>query len=123
MKCYIMDDQYGEKLYQDLKQDFHDREFPIKENIKNPLDFIDEIKNDDVILLDNFFPWEYREEPLWALFLHEILTRNINCKIIGISDYGERLLTRFDERENAYKMKKIIGFAPDKSACSVKQFL
>ena len=81
MKCYIMDDQYWKKLYEGLSTKYKTWDFPIKDNITNPLKYIDDIKNNDLILLDNFFPWETREEPLWAEFLNLLLTKNINCKI------------------------------------------
>lgn len=123
MKCYIMDDQYWKTLYENLSNKYKMWDFPIKDNITNPLDFLDDIKNNDLILLDNFFPWETREEPLWAEFLNCLLNKNINCKIICISDYWETLIDRFDEREMAYKNGNVIWFAPEKTALSVEKIL
>jgi hypothetical protein len=56
--CYILDDQYGSKIYEELKEFFPEREFPVQENIYNPLSYLDEIvtKKPDFILLDNYFP-------------------------------------------------------------------
>ncbi|MDR0650476.1 MAG: hypothetical protein LBG59_03575 [Candidatus Peribacteria bacterium] len=56
--CYILDDQYGEKIYAELEVALPGREFPIKENVYNPLPYLDEIekKKPDYILLDNYFP-------------------------------------------------------------------
>ena len=54
MKCWIFDDQYGKKLYEDMKSLYSFLEYPIKDNIKTPLDYIDKIENWDLILLDNY---------------------------------------------------------------------
>lgn len=67
MLCYILDDQYGKTIYEGLASD-NKYIFPIKDNITNPLDYIDEIiaSQPDYILLDNYFPnrTSGREEPL-----------------------------------------------------------
>lgn len=123
MKCYIMDDQYWKELYEGLSSKYKTWDFPIKDNITNPLKYIDDIQSNDLILLDNFFPWETWEEPLWAEFLNQLLSKNIKCKIICISDYWKALLDRYFEREIAYKNWNIIGFAPDKTASSVEKCL
>ncbi len=123
MKCFILDDQYWKSLYQWLSSKFKKLDFPIKDNVKNPLDFVDEISNDDIVLLDNFFPWETREEPLWAEFLNRLFQKNIYCKIICISDYWKTLIDRFDERENAYKNWSIVWFAPEKTVNSVEKYI
>lgn len=123
MKCYIMDDQYWKKLYEGLSTKHKTRDFPIKDNITNPLEYINDIKSNDLILLDNFFPWETREEPLWAEFLNQLLTKNIKCKIICISDYWKTLLDRYFEREMAYKNWNIIWFAPEKTTKAVEKCL
>jgi hypothetical protein len=65
--------------------------FPIQDNIKNPLDYIDEIIQSkvDYVLLDNYFPnrisgWE---EALGNEFLISIMNKKKDTKIICISDY------------------------------------
>ena len=123
MKCFIMDDQYGKSIYTELSKMFPKQDFPIKENITNPLEYTDKIKDNDIVLLDNYFPWEWREEPLWAYFLDKLLKKKVNCKIVCISDYWKRLLEQYDEWEQAYNDWLIIWFAPDKSANTVKKYL
>ena len=56
MKCFIMDDQYGKNIYTELSKMFPKQDFPIKENITNPLEYTDKIKDNDIVLLDNYFP-------------------------------------------------------------------
>jgi hypothetical protein len=41
--CYILDDQYGSKIYEELEEVLPGREFPIKENVLNPLSYLEEI--------------------------------------------------------------------------------
>lgn len=123
MKCYIMDDQYWENIYKWLSKYFPNINFPIKKNIKSPLDYADEVSNDDIILLDNYFPGETREEPLWAYFLEKLHKRKINCKIICISDYWKRLIDQYFEREQAYNDWIILWFETDKNAESVRKYL
>lgn len=123
MKCFIMDDQYWKDIYTWLKKYFPHYDFPIKENIKSPLEYADKINDEDIVLLDNYFPWETREEPLWAYFLDKILERKINCKIICISDYWKRLVDQYFEREQAYNDWMILWFETDKNAESVKKYL
>lgn len=101
--CYILDDQYGKTIYQEMKRYFPDRSFPVQENILNPLDYLDEIVkvSPDYILLDNYFPnrssgWE---EPLGSLFLDELLKKHIKTNIICISDYKEKLMDRYAVRK------------------------
>jgi FixJ family two-component response regulator len=103
--CYILDDQYGSEIYGELEKALPEREFPVKENIYNPLSYLDEIiaKKPDVILLDNYFPLETREEALGEEFLEQLLERNITTTIICISDYGKKLLERYFARETAYQ--------------------
>jgi hypothetical protein len=56
--CYILDDQYGLKIYEELEQALPEWDFPIKQNVYNPLFYLDEIEKQkpDVVLLDNYFP-------------------------------------------------------------------
>ena len=118
-----MDDQYWKVIYKDLSKLHQDRNFPIKENINNPLEFIDSISENDLILLDNFFPWETREEPLWAEFLSKLIEKNITCKVICISDYWKVLIDRYFEWSQAVNDWIVIWFAPDKSAKIIEDIL
>ena len=118
MICYILDDQYGKKIYEWLSHNHDDIIFPIQDNIFDPLIYIDEIveQQPDYILLDNYFPnrWSWREESLWSEFLKKIQYTSLSSKIICISDYGERLLDQYSERQDAYDSGQIIGFVPSK---------
>lgn len=117
MLCYILDDQYGKKIYQWLCRKI-DSIFPITDNIMNPLDYIDDIvkTQPDYILLDNYFPnrisgWE---EALWNEFLETIRDRKLSSKIICISDYGKRLIDQYDGRRERYEQGKITDFISSK---------
>ena len=93
--CRIFDDQYWEVMYKKLNTLMPEYDYPIKNNIENPVHFVDKIKNWDVILLDNYFPWEQREEPIWDDFLQRYIDKWLNCKIICISDYWKVLLDKY----------------------------
>ena len=56
MKCYIIDDMYGEEIYNGLKLLLPTLTYPIKTNVLEPLKYINKIKDGDIVLLDNFFP-------------------------------------------------------------------
>lgn len=117
MLCYILDDQYGKKIY-DWIEGQVDAIFPIRDNIMNPLEYIDDIMKHqpDYILLDNYFPnrTSWREEPLWNEFLERINNTNLSSKIICISDYGERLVNEYDARREWYEQGKITDFISSK---------
>jgi len=123
--CYIPDDQYGNKIYEELEQVLPERDFPIKENVYNPLPYVDEIeaKKPDYILLDNYFPWENREEALGDEFLSELLARQIKTKIVCISDYGKKLLERYYAREHAYQQGLITGRVSSKNGSEIARIL
>jgi len=123
--CYILDDQYGEKLYEELEQELPDRDFPVKGNIYNPLSYLEEIleKKPEVILLDNYFPGETREEALGEEFLGQLLERRIQTQIICISDYGQKLLERFFSREEAYEKGFIKGRVASKDGKEIAKIL
>ena len=113
--CYILDDQYGKEIYEGMKKRFPQWNFPIKTNILNPLSYIDQIEktNPDYILLDNYFPnrssgWE---EPLGAYLLEEIINRDIKTKVVCISDYREKLVDRYEPRQQAVLSHLVKGFA------------
>ena len=63
MKCYIMDDQYWKVIYEGLSKIYQDRDFPIKENINNTFEFLNNIKENDLILLDNFSHEKLEKNP------------------------------------------------------------
>lgn len=112
--CWILDDQYGEKIYKEIRHLFPDWDYPVKKNIINPLEFVDKIQNWDIILLDNYFPWKWWEEALGDDFLKELMQKKKKVRIVCISDYGEKLLERYDNWETAYKQWYIIGFVKSK---------
>lgn len=124
MKCYILDDQFGKIIYVWLKKLLPDLEYPIKENIKTPLDYLSLIEEKDIVLLDNFFPSaSWWEEPLWETFLNEVLINNLSMKIISISDYGRELLSKFESWSMAYKKWIIIDFVSSKDPKDIYQIL
>lgn len=99
MKCYILDDIYWKSIYLWLKELLPEINYPVQENIFYPLDYIPLLKSDDIVLLDNFFRSRgWWEEPLWDLFLEEILKMENPPAIIWISDYGKVLIEKFDNR-------------------------
>lgn len=123
--CYILDDQYWKTIYEELDKALPEWDFPIKENINNPLSYLEEIaeKKPEIILLDNYFPWETREEALGEEFLSQLLERKIKTKIICISDYGKKLLERYFSREEAYKKGFIKGWGESKDGRAIAQIL
>ena len=115
INCWIFDDIYWEDIYSELKEFLPELSYPIKKNIENPIPYLPKIKNWDFIILDNFFFWEWREQPLWDNFLWQYLKLNYNCKIICISNYGEKNIQRFPQRYKTYCKWDIIWFIPTKS--------
>ena len=117
--CWILDDQYWEKIYKEIRHLFPDWNYPVKKNIKTPLEFVYEIQDWDIILLDNYFPWSEREEALGDDFLKELMQKKKKVRIVCISDYGKRLLEKYDNREVAYKQWYIIGFVKSKDGFEI----
>ena len=115
INCWIFDDIYWEKIYRDLKGILPQLSYPITTNIDNPISFLPDIKNWDFIILDNFFFREWREQPLWDDFLWQYLKLNYNCKIICVSNYGEKNIQRFPQWYKTYCKWDIIWFVPTKS--------
>ena len=113
-KIRILDDIYWEKIYKELIEFLPYFEYPVKENVKSPIPYLSKIKNWDIVLLDNFFPWEVREEPLWDDFLWQYLKLWYECKIIWISDYWKHLTKRFEQRCIAYNQGHVIWFVSSK---------
>ena len=112
--CWILDDQYGDKIYKEIRYFFPDWDYLVKKNIINPLEFVDKIQNWDIILLDNYFPWKWWEEALGDDFLKELMQKKKKIRIVCISDYGEKLLERYEYRKEAYEKGLVIGFVKNK---------
>jgi len=118
---YILDDIFWEKLYLELVQYFPDYNFVIKNNILDPLIYLNDILNNnpDYILLDHWFKTDESELPLWYKFLKTLdeklkyteeieikkyffikkkkiieKYKDFKSKIISISDEGEKLRSR-----------------------------
>lgn len=126
MICYILDDQYGKKIYQWLAQ-WSNCIFPIQDNILNPLHYIDEIQdnNPDYIFLDNYFPnrtW-WREEPLGNELLQRLLQSWLTSKVICISDYGKRLVDEYDGWKQWYEQWMVVDFVPSKDPKDLMKML
>lgn len=102
---------------------FPEWNYPVKKNVKTPLEFWEKIKENDIVLLDNYFPWEWWEEPLGDLFLKEVLRIKKKVRIICISDYGERLLERYDHWKEVYEKGLVIGFVKSKDWFEIGEML
>jgi hypothetical protein len=112
--CWIFDDIYWERIYNELNGIITFFSYPITTNVDNPIPYLSDIKNWDFIILDNFFFWEWREQPLWDDFLWQYLKLKYKCKIIFISNYGEKNIQRFPQRYKTYCKWDIIWFVPSK---------
>ena len=110
----IFDDQYWWIIYKKLNPLLSEYGYPVKNNIKNPVPFINKIRNWDIILLDNYFPWKTWEEPIWDVFLQLYIKKWLNCKIICISDYWNVLLDRYENWNLVDKRWNIIWYIPSK---------
>jgi hypothetical protein len=51
--CRILDDQYGERIYNEIRDFFPQWDYPVKKNVISPLEFWEKIKENDIVLLDN----------------------------------------------------------------------
>lgn len=124
MNCWVFDDQYWKKLYEDMQSLYSFLFYPIKENINNPLYYIDKIKDGDLILLDNYFPVEWSwEEELGDKFLEKYLELWLKCKIICISDYWENLLDKFVNRKLVNNKWDIVYWCSSKDINDIPQNL
>jgi hypothetical protein len=56
MNIVILEDQYTPRIVQELESLGNEFTFPIRQNIRNPLDYLDFVTPEDIILLDNYFP-------------------------------------------------------------------
>ena len=111
----IFDDIYWKYIYGELSTILPDLNYPIKDNIDNPIPYLSEIKDWDFIILDNFFFYEWREQSLWDDFLRQYLKLNYKCKIICVSNYWEKNVQRFPQRYKTYVKWDIIWFVSTKS--------
>ncbi len=119
----IFDDQYWWKIYKKLNTLLPEYNYPIKDDVVSPIPFIDEIKNWDIILLDNYFPWETWEESLWDDFLKLYIEKSLTCKIICISDYWTVLLDKYVNRDLVDKKWDIIGRVTSKDTAEILELL
>lgn len=121
--CRILDDQYGEKIYKEIRYLFHDWNYPVKKNILTPLEFVDKIQDWDIILLDNYFPWKWWEEAMGDVLLKEILRQEKRVSIVCIFDYGEKLLERYEYRKESYEKGLVMGFVKSKDGFEIGEIL
>lgn len=123
MNIRIFEDIYWKEIYDELHHIFPDMNFPIKWNTDSPSLYMNEIKDWDFIILDNYFRYEWKQEPLWSFFLREYLRQNKNAKIIWISNYWEILLKKFERWMKAYSKWDIIWFVPTKNATDIAELI
>lgn len=123
MKIRILDDLYWYRIYERLSSLLPYFEYPIKNNITSPIPYLSNIKNWDIILLDNYFPWEYREEAIWNDFLWQYLKLDLHCKIICLSNVWERIIQRFERWCRVYNRWDIVWFVPSKDAEEIIKIL
>jgi len=123
MKIRILDDIYWYTIYGKLSKILPDFEYPVKDNVMSPIPFLSEIKSWDIILLDNYFPWDYWESPLWDDFLWQYLKLNLHCKIVCLSNLWERIVQRFEQWCRVYTQWDVIGFVPNKDAKEIAEIL
>ena len=106
---------YWEKIYSEVSEVLKDCDFPVKECVMNPIPYLSDIKDWDVIVLDNYFPTEFWEWPLWEDFLWQYLKLWLRCHIICVSNVWERIIKRFEQRCRTYNQWDILWFVPSKS--------
>lgn len=124
MILFILEDQYTPKISKEIISIDNSFKIPIKWNIKNPADYLNiihQIKEDYIILLDNYFPWKWYPEPLWNLFLQELLKTGKNYKILCISDRGKRLLEDYEYWRQANQKWWILWWSVNKDGKEVHQ--
>lgn len=54
-KVFILEDQYAPKIARELLEIDKNLNIPIVKNIFQPMDFLEKISENDIILLDNYF--------------------------------------------------------------------
>ena len=121
MRIRILDDLHWKEIYDVLKDMLPWYTYPIKKDVLDPLPYLSKIKNWDLILLDNYFNWW--EWPLWDSFLWEFLKTNLHCDIVAISDFWEKLIDMFDNREKASEKWVIVWWVKSKKWKDIWEFL
>lgn len=122
-KIRILDDVYWKYICEDLSKFLPNFEYPVKDNVKTPIPFLSEIENWDIVCLDNYFLWDYREEALWDDFLWQYLKLWEKCKIIWISNIWIKLIDRFQQRCISYNQGHVIWFITSKSWKDIADFI
>ncbi len=112
----VLDDIYWKDIIYELKFLLPNYNFPIYENVESPIPYLSSIHDWDIIVLDNFFFYEGREQAIWDDFLRQYLKLKRNCKIICISNFWEKILTRFPMWQKTYSKWDILWFVPSKRA-------
>jgi len=123
INCWIFDDIYWEKIYYEINKIIPKLNYPIKTNIDNPIQYLPDIKEWDIIVIDNFFYFEWVEQPLWDDFLRQYLKLNYKCKIICISNYWEKNIQRFTCWYKTYCKWDIIWFVPTKNWKNIAELI
>lgn len=121
MRIWILDDLHWKEIYDVLKDMLPWYTYPIKKDVLDPLPYVKKIINWDIILLDNYFDWW--EWPLWDSFLKEFIKTDLNCKIISISDFWEKLIDMFEYRKLANKKWLIVWRVKSKKWEDIGNFL
>ena len=115
INCRIFDDIYWKWIYDELNQILPQLNYPVQDNVDNPIPYLPQIQDWDIIILDNFFFREWREQPLWDDFLWQYLKLGYNCKIICVSNYGQKNIQRFPQWYKTYLKWDILWFIPTKN--------
>ncbi|MBS9783985.1 hypothetical protein KGV55_01405 [Candidatus Gracilibacteria bacterium] len=122
-RIIILEDQYAPRIAKKILKKNNALRFPIQENIKDPLEYVDFIRESDIILLDNYFPGKTWEEAKGDEFLKKLLKTEKNYKIICISDRGERLCEWYDGWKTAHEKGWILGWCKNKDGDEIYDFL
>ena len=121
MNIWILDDLHWKEIYKVLKVMLPSYTYPIKKDVKNPLPYLKKINDWDLILLDNYFDWW--NGPIWDKFLKEYLNTWMNCQIIAISDFWEKLTEMFNNREKANIKWDVIWWVKTKKWEDIAEFI
>lgn len=91
----------------------------------NPMDYIEKISENDIILLDNYFKTKWWEEPYGDEFLQKMLKKfdGQNMKIVCISDRGKRLCEWYDGWKEANEKRWIQWWCTEKNGKEIYRFL
>lgn len=130
MNIFVFDDKYWEKISTWLLKLLSDSnknisiQVPIQLNITNPLEYLDDIKKWDIILLDNWFIQEHWfEEEYWEYFLKELYTRWYDNIIISISDNTKNMLSTFEYWNTLDKKWQIQWYIISKDVNEIYEYL